>query len=136
MQMMATNNVSCPVWMDWFHGGLQYQIEHHLYPDLPRHQLRAASSYVKPMCDKLGIRYHAPEFFQVPTSRTSTHIALRMRKKRLCTTLRLEKSCSYHRYNASGTHTGVLQSIFDMTAGSVCHICELAAMLIDVILGC
>ena len=65
MQMMATNNVSCPVWMDWFHGGLQYQIEHHLYPDLPRHQLRAASGYVRPMCAKLGIRYHAPEFLQV-----------------------------------------------------------------------
>ncbi len=64
-QMMATNNVSCPEWMDWFHGGLQYQIEHHLYPDLPRHQLRAASGYVKPMCESLGIRYHAPKFFQV-----------------------------------------------------------------------
>ena len=64
VQMMATNNVSCPVWMDWFHGGLQYQIEHHLYPDLPRHQLRAASGYVKPMCEELGIRYHAPKFFQ------------------------------------------------------------------------
>ena len=65
---MATNNVSCPVWMDWFHGGLQYQIEHHLYPDLPRHQLRAASGYVRPMCEKLGIRYHAPEFLQVRLS--------------------------------------------------------------------
>ena len=84
MQMMATNNVSCPVWMDWFHGGLQYQIEHHLYPDLPRHQLRAASGYVKPMCDKLGIRYHAPEFFQVPTSPDSTDVALRMQDRHLC----------------------------------------------------
>lgn len=65
VQMVATNNVSCPVWMDWFHGGLQYQIEHHLYPDLPRHHLRAASGYVKPMCEQLGIRYHAPQFFQV-----------------------------------------------------------------------
>jgi len=83
MQMMATNNVSCPVWMDWFHGGLQYQIEHHLYPDLPRHQLRAASGYVKPMCDKLGIRYHAPDFFQVPASHDSTNTALCMQRKRL-----------------------------------------------------
>lgn len=63
--MMATNNVSCPVWMDWFHGGLQYQIEHHLFPDLPRHQLRAASAYVRPMCAKLGIDYHAPTVVQV-----------------------------------------------------------------------
>ncbi|KAK9904344.1 hypothetical protein WJX75_009822 [Coccomyxa subellipsoidea] len=63
-QMMATNNVSCPVWMDWFHGGLQYQIEHHLFPDLPRHHLRAASAYVRPMCENLGIKYHSPTFFQ------------------------------------------------------------------------
>ena len=63
--MMATNNVSCPVWMDWFHGGLQYQIEHHLFPDLPRHHLRAASAYVRPMCENLGIKYHSPTFFQV-----------------------------------------------------------------------
>ncbi|EIE22578.1 fatty acid/sphingolipid desaturase [Coccomyxa subellipsoidea C-169] len=64
LQMAATNNVSCPEWMDWFHGGLQYQIEHHLYPDLPRHHLRAASAYVRPMCAKLGIKYHSPTFFQ------------------------------------------------------------------------
>ncbi len=64
-QMMATNNVSCPVWMDWFHGGLQYQIEHHLFPDLPRHHLRAASAHVRPMCARLGLRYHSPTFFQV-----------------------------------------------------------------------
>lgn len=26
-QMASTNNVSCPEWLDWFHGGLQFQIE-------------------------------------------------------------------------------------------------------------
>lgn len=62
---MATNNVSCPEWMDWFHGGLQYQIEHHLFPDLPRHHLRAASKFVRQMCADLDIEYHAPTFIQV-----------------------------------------------------------------------
>ena len=27
MQMASTNNVECPEWLDWFHGGLQFQIE-------------------------------------------------------------------------------------------------------------
>ena len=26
--------------MDWFHGGLQFQTEHHLVPRMPRHKLR------------------------------------------------------------------------------------------------
>lgn len=43
---------------------------HHLYPDLPRHQLRRASAYVRPMCRELGIEYHSPPFFQAcPVSR-------------------------------------------------------------------
>lgn len=40
MQLATTMNVDCPWWMDWFHGGLQFQIEHHLFPRIPRHNLR------------------------------------------------------------------------------------------------
>ena len=32
MQMASTNNVECPEWLDWFHGGLQFQIECALHP--------------------------------------------------------------------------------------------------------
>ena len=42
MQLATTMNVDCPRFMDWFHGGLQFQIEHHLFPRLPRHNLREA----------------------------------------------------------------------------------------------
>jgi len=35
-------NVATPRGFDWFHGGLQYQIEHHMFPRLPRHSLRTA----------------------------------------------------------------------------------------------
>lgn len=31
-QAIGTLNWSCPPWMDWFHGGLHFQIEHHLFP--------------------------------------------------------------------------------------------------------
>ena len=58
-------NWTCPAWLDWFHGGLQFQIEHHLFPRMPRHNLRAASHLVKPACLRLGLRYHCPSFFQV-----------------------------------------------------------------------
>ena len=40
MQLNGTMDIDCPAWMDWFHGGLQFQTEHHLFPRWPRHKLR------------------------------------------------------------------------------------------------
>jgi len=39
-QALSTMDVDCHPWMDWFHGGLQFQLEHHLFPRVPRWQLR------------------------------------------------------------------------------------------------
>eukprot|EP00195_Chlamydomonas_chlamydogama_P013126 CAMPEP_0202904742 /NCGR_PEP_ID=MMETSP1392-20130828/30911_1 /ASSEMBLY_ACC=CAM_ASM_000868 /TAXON_ID=225041 /ORGANISM="Chlamydomonas chlamydogama, Strain SAG 11-48b" /LENGTH=430 /DNA_ID=CAMNT_0049592531 /DNA_START=222 /DNA_END=1514 /DNA_ORIENTATION=- len=61
-QLSGTMNWSCPTWLDWFHGGLQFQIEHHLFPRLPRHHLRKVSEMVRPLCQELGLRYHSPPF--------------------------------------------------------------------------
>lgn len=63
MQLKTTMNVACPWWMDWFHGGLQFQIEHHLYPRLPRHNLREARKLVRALCEKHDVHYHEPGFF-------------------------------------------------------------------------
>merc|ERR1711871_394880 len=57
MQVKTTLNVDCPTWMDWFHGGLQFQVEHHLYPRLPRHNQRRARQLVKQLCSKHNIEY-------------------------------------------------------------------------------
>jgi len=62
MQCRTTMNVACSRWFDFFHGGLQFQIEHHLYPRLPRHNLREARALVKPLCEKWDVRYHEPTF--------------------------------------------------------------------------
>lgn len=43
-QLAGTLDWSCPGWLDWFHGGLQFQIEHHLFPRMPRANLRKARS--------------------------------------------------------------------------------------------
>ena len=65
LQLKGTMNWSCPAWLDWFHGGLQFQIEHHLFPALPRHNLRRASLLAQPLCHDLGLSYHCPSFFGV-----------------------------------------------------------------------
>ncbi|PWA01255.1 hypothetical protein BB558_002668 [Smittium angustum] len=56
-QIRTSLNVICPKWFDWFHGGLQFQIEHHLFPRLPRHNLRKAKPYVIDLCNKHGMKY-------------------------------------------------------------------------------
>ena len=64
-QVRGTINWSCPAWLDWLHGGLQFQIEHHLFPRMPRHHLRKASPHVQALCLELGLPYHMPTFFGV-----------------------------------------------------------------------
>ncbi|KAL0043302.1 hypothetical protein WJX79_001017 [Trebouxia sp. C0005] len=86
-QVSGTMNWSCPVWLDWFHGGLQFQIEHHLFPALPRHNLRKASLLVQPLCRDLGLHYHSPSFFgaiqqTLATLRTSALAARRFNASR------------------------------------------------------
>lgn len=50
-------DVDCPPWIDFIHGGLQFQVVHHLFPRLPRHNLRRAQKKVKAFCEDLGIPY-------------------------------------------------------------------------------
>ena len=56
-QALTTIDVDCPGWMDWFHGGLQFQLIHHLLPRLPRENLRKASEMMQPFFEKHKVRY-------------------------------------------------------------------------------
>ena len=47
----------------WFHGGLQSQIEHHLFPRLPRHNLLKAKKLIVPFCEKYNIPYLSMSFW-------------------------------------------------------------------------
>ncbi len=42
---------------DFLHGWLNYQIEHHLFPDLPMRQYRAIQPEVKAICARHGVPY-------------------------------------------------------------------------------
>eukprot|EP01064_Diplonema_japonicum_P031473 TRINITY_DN5650_c0_g1_i1.p1 TRINITY_DN5650_c0_g1~~TRINITY_DN5650_c0_g1_i1.p1 ORF type:complete len:431 (+),score=39.23 TRINITY_DN5650_c0_g1_i1:41-1333(+) len=54
---ITTINIVNPVWLDWFHGGLNLHIEHHLFPCMPRHHFRAAQVHVKKYCEEVGLEY-------------------------------------------------------------------------------
>ena len=55
-QSLTTIDVDCPAWMDLFHGGLQFQLIHHLYPRLPRENLRKASELLQPFFERHNVR--------------------------------------------------------------------------------
>lgn len=61
-QLRTTMDVDCPTWLDWFHGGLQFQVIHHLFPRLPRHNLRKAMYYVKDFAQRHNLPYHSYGF--------------------------------------------------------------------------
>eukprot|EP00545_Synedropsis_sp_CCMP1620_P002700 CAMPEP_0119007058 /NCGR_PEP_ID=MMETSP1176-20130426/2739_1 /TAXON_ID=265551 /ORGANISM="Synedropsis recta cf, Strain CCMP1620" /LENGTH=484 /DNA_ID=CAMNT_0006959121 /DNA_START=12 /DNA_END=1466 /DNA_ORIENTATION=+ len=44
--------------VDWFCGGLHYQVDHHLFPSLPRHSLPKAHKLVESFCKEWGVKYH------------------------------------------------------------------------------
>lgn len=56
-QLRTTMDVDCPGWLDFVHGGLQFQAVHHLFPRLPRHNLRRAQPYVIDFCRDAGLPY-------------------------------------------------------------------------------
>eukprot|EP00892_Ulva_mutabilis_P007773 jgi/Ulvmu1/5368/UM022_0162.1 len=58
-QLVSTRNITSTLFMDWFTGGLNYQIEHHLFPTMPRHNLRAAQPLVKQFCREHGFMYES-----------------------------------------------------------------------------
>ena len=55
--LRTTMDVDCPPWLDFIHGGLQFQVVHHLFPRIPRHNLRRAQKYVREFCNDVGIPY-------------------------------------------------------------------------------
>jgi fatty acid desaturase len=56
-QIRTTRNVSLTPLITWFTGGLNYQIEHHLFPRMPRHHLPYVASRVRQLCHKHGLCY-------------------------------------------------------------------------------
>jgi fatty acid desaturase len=57
-QVLTSRNVLAHPVTDFWYGGLNYQIEHHLFPRMPRNKLREAQAIVKDFCRDHSIGYH------------------------------------------------------------------------------
>ncbi|KAG6817995.1 hypothetical protein H0H87_009150, partial [Tephrocybe sp. NHM501043] len=56
-QLRTTSDVICDESIGFIHGGLHLQVTHHLFPRLPRHNLKRASVLVKQFADEQGLTY-------------------------------------------------------------------------------
>jgi fatty acid desaturase len=56
-QVLTSRNVAGSRLVDWLLGGLNYQIEHHLFPTMPRPNLRRAQPLVRAFCHQHGLPY-------------------------------------------------------------------------------
>ena len=57
-QVLTARNVNSSPLNDLLYGGLNYQIEHHLFPSMPRNRLKEAQEIVRPFCEEHSISYH------------------------------------------------------------------------------
>ena len=63
-QVQTARNVKGPKIVDYLFGGLNYQIEHHLFPRMPRNRLRQASKIVQSYLQERSIQYCQTGIFQ------------------------------------------------------------------------
>jgi fatty acid desaturase len=63
-QVLTTRNVKPSPFTDFWYGGLNYQIEHHLFPLMPRNKLGEARKIIKDFCQRRDISYHETGTFR------------------------------------------------------------------------
>lgn len=56
-QVLTGRNIKSGVFMNHVMGGLNYQVEHHLFPSMPRPSLKRAGEIVREYCESRDIRY-------------------------------------------------------------------------------
>ena len=63
-QVLTSRNVIAHPITDFWYGGLNYQIEHHLFPRMPRNKLRAAQPIIRGFCRDHSVAYHETSVLQ------------------------------------------------------------------------
>jgi fatty acid desaturase len=62
-QVLTSRNIRGGVFVDAVFGGLNWQIEHHLFPSMPRPNLRRASRLIAPFCAANALPYTQASLF-------------------------------------------------------------------------
>eukprot|EP01123_Difflugia_compressa_P002323 TRINITY_DN13020_c0_g1_i1.p1 TRINITY_DN13020_c0_g1~~TRINITY_DN13020_c0_g1_i1.p1 ORF type:complete len:378 (-),score=41.77 TRINITY_DN13020_c0_g1_i1:54-1058(-) len=68
LQLHGTKNINPGIVMDWVAGGLNYQIEHHLFPTIPRHNLSYVKPIVQKFCEENSLPYESYNYMECLTS--------------------------------------------------------------------
>lgn len=63
LQVLTARNVKAHPITDFWYGGLNYQVEHHLFPSMARNQLREAQVIVRKFCEDRQISYYETSIF-------------------------------------------------------------------------
>jgi len=63
-QVLTSRNVKGHPLTDFWYGGLNYQIEHHLFPTMPRCNLRKSQPLIREFCESRGIPFHTTGLFE------------------------------------------------------------------------
>ncbi|CAO0796171.1 unnamed protein product [Mucor circinelloides] len=86
IQVVTGRDVTLTPLGDWFMGGLNYQIEHHVFPNMPRHNLPKVKPMVKALCQKYDVYYHDTGFWKgtmevLKTLDVASNMSLQLSKK-------------------------------------------------------
>jgi fatty acid desaturase len=63
-QVLTSRNIRGRAWVDHFMGGLNYQVEHHLFPSMARPHIRHAAEIVRQFCVEKKIAYTETGLFE------------------------------------------------------------------------
>jgi fatty acid desaturase len=63
LQVLTARNVRAHPITDFWYGGLNYQVEHHLFPSMARNQLRQAQVIIRKFCNDQQITYYETGMF-------------------------------------------------------------------------
>ena len=67
-QVTTSRNISNPPLLDFYYGGLNSQIEHHLFPRVAHNRYREMRATVRAFCEKRGIAYSEVSLFRALAS--------------------------------------------------------------------
>ena len=64
MQVLTARNIKSNLLTDVWYGGLNYQIEHHLFPSMPRNNYGKASKIIKAFCQEQSVPHYEAGVFR------------------------------------------------------------------------
>jgi len=70
-QLETTRNIRTPAWLAYFYVGLEHQLEHHIFPQIPHQNLKRASTIMRRWCHELGLPYRDVGYFEAIVSVTT-----------------------------------------------------------------